>query len=280
MATRDRLDSRAVVSRLRNDNNRSSALFLQNQIGEGTLNANSIVGSPPSFPIIRTGGRKPVTGITRLGSGVSTSKEFIVAPKLSRFLPNTQYNPFVSMHEAGEVSGQTMLTKNIPLGTYLSGETQKTNFDNIKLQDLGEMLKYAYVQAEMLKAARSRPEFQGYDIKVEDGIYVYEDVETRTAGDLADYGAYARAISYTVKYFKTGETDILKTFQLAEYWAGLPWYGKIQVDYYTFEGDTKIRTFLILPELNNAYNGNWTRRLNTSFNLKTMSETLLLLDIS
>ena len=280
MATRNRLDSRAVVSRLRNDNNRSNALFLQNQIGEGTLNANSIVGSPPSFPIIRTGGRKPVTGITRLGSGVSTSKEFIVAPKLSRFLPNTQYNPFVSMHEAGEVSGQTMLTKNIPLGTYLSGETQKTNFDNIKLQDLGEMLKYAYVQAEMLKAARSRPEFQGYDIKVEDGIYVYEDIETRTVGDLADYGAYARAISYTVKYFKTGETDILKTFQLAEYWAGLPWYGKIQVDYYTFEGDTKIRTFLILPELDNTYNGNWTRRLNTSFNLKTMSETLLLLDIS
>jgi len=281
MSTRNKLNAGEVSSKLRNSNNRANTKFLHNQIGEGTLNPNSVTSGPPDLPIVRTGGSRGMTGTTRLGTGANVIKPYMPVPRLSTFIKNGEHNPDTYLDHGRAFTGGLNLTKNITLGAYLNGATQRVNPADVTLADQDNLLKYLYVQAEMLKSARSRPEFQKFDIKVEDGVYVYEDVETRTTGDLADYGAYGRAISYSVRYFKHGGVDALKTFQLAEYWATLPWYDKIIVDYSNFENTTapKIKVFLVLPELDDVYNGTWQRKQETSWNLQTMSEALLLLDL-
>lgn len=269
-----------TISRLRNSSLKASAIFLQNQIGEAVLNPTATTPSAPGVRVIRTGGNIARSGLTKLGSGANTSKTFTANPRLKHFIPNSATSQAAENYD--DIDGSYRLTEEITLGTFLNGDNEPTNLDAITAEDQGKMLTYLYVQAEMLRAARERPEFQRYKVNVEEGIYNYEGVETRTEGDLADYSAYGRAIAYNVIFSEDGAKDYRKTFELAEYWASLPWYDKIICDYHNYrtDGSIALRIFLVLPELDTAFGGSWGRKLETRWNGETQSETLLLLDLS
>lgn len=280
MTTSRTLTETQTVSRMRNSNNRSNTIFLQNQVGEGVLNSSAIAPTPPNVRTIRTGGNIGRSGITRLGTGANASKTFIPNPRLKKFIPNSGGSSSAANYE--DIDGSYRLTEEITLGTFLNGDNQPTDLSAITAEDQGKMINYLYIQAEMLRAAKERPEFQRYKVNVEEGIYNFESVETRTSGDLADMGAYGRAIGYNVKFSEDGKTDFRKTFELAEYWASLPWYDKIICDYHNYSpsGIIQLRVFLVLPEIDSAYGANWGRRLETRWNGEIQSETLLLLDLS
>ena len=95
---------------------------------------------------------------------------------------------------------------------------------------------------------------------------------------MASLASQGRAIAYVVKNM-SGETDMYKTWQLAEYLAGYPFYERLIMDYYTGYTipDVGLRVFVVLPELDESYNGNWARQKETRWNGQLQSRNLLLL---
>ena len=258
---------------------KKNALALQQAAKQGLISLDRLESTPEK---VQRTAKNSFTGSTPLGVGANTNKEFTVDPQLKKFVPNV-INGTTDQEARGEnFSGSIQLTPGVALGIFLGGKTGGTNPNNIAPERHGEILKYLYLQAEILSAARSRPEFNGFMITVDEGIYDFDDVETTTEDTLAAISVIGRAIAYTCKDKSGGKTDVEKTFALAEYFSTLPWYDKILLDYYNFgagEDDALgMRVYVILPELNDEYNGTFGRKKETVFNGKTQSQSLLLLD--
>lgn len=246
---------------------------------QGLIDLKKLKSAPET--VTRTA-RTSYIGSTPLGIGANTNKEFTVDPQLKKFVPNI--NNATTDQEARHTnfSGAIQITPRVTLGAFLGAENGSANPSNISEKRQQEIFKYLYIQAELLSAARTRPEFNGVRIAVEEGIYDFDPVETTTEGTLADLASIGRAIAYACKDISGGDTNVLQTFALAEYFASLPWYDKIILDYYNFEpnenDNLNMRVYIVLPELDEEYNGTFGRKKETVFNGKVQSQSLLLLD--
>lgn len=256
--------------------NPAAAMHAANQ---GLIDLKKLKSTPEN--VVRTA-RTSYIGSTPLGIGANTNKEFTVDPQLKKFVPNI--NNATTDQEARHTnfSGAIQITPRVTLGAFLGAENGSANPSNISEKRQQEIFKYLYIQAELLSAARTRPEFNGVRIAVEEGIYDFDPVETTTEGTLADLASIGRAIAYACKDISGGDTNVLQTFALAEYFASLPWYDKIILDYYNFEpnenDNLNMRVYIVLPELDEEYNGTFGRKKETVFNGKVQSQSLLLLD--
>jgi len=258
----------------------SNPADVQEQIARGALDEQYAL-TVPNAEVLRVASSQ-FQGITPLGNGANRSKTFTTSPSLPKFVPDWQTNGVTGLHATGgSISGSTPLTGNITIGTFTGAINRRHNIESTPPDLRGEMIKYLYVQAELLKGARSRKEFQLHQISVEEGIYNYEAVETGTEKDIAALRAQGRAIAYTVRSFQDGASSPQMNFILAEYWASHPFYDKIIMDYHTYAAGrgTKCRVYLILPELDGNFDGTWSRQVETRFNGAVQSNTLLLLNV-
>jgi hypothetical protein len=274
MSTSKTLTPNQAITKLMNESNRSNATFLQNQIGEGILYPNTVNTAAPA--IQRIAGSRSRRGLTPLGSGADIGKPFTTSPRLSHFKPDPEFNPEYRADELTDSSFK--LTKEISIGTFTGSENSPVEFGSSS-QDRMVIAMNLYLQAEILKAARSRKEFNRYRIAVEEGIYNYEEVETPTEGDLADLSSKGRAIAYNVQSF-TGSYSNLKVFSLAEYLLDYPFYDKLILDYHTYVSDTpRCRLFVVIPDMSRGYRGvTFARETETRFNGRVQSGSLVLLN--
>lgn len=274
VASQERLDPRGFY----NTGLQNNPQWTRRAIAEGLLNAGALSGATGT--VVRTESATR-TGTTPLGSGARTSKQFTINPALPRFIPNPRFTAESSAEGTGNgINGGTELVEGIPLGTFIGGTTGTVNSNTLPQNVVSSLYLYLTVQAEILKAARSRPEFLGYRIVVEEGVYSYQPTETETEGDLAQLMSRGRAIGYAVKTIHGGTTSIEKTFQLAEYLVGYPFYEKIIMNYnnfYSGRNDVGVCVFVVLPELDESYNGNWSRQKETRVNGRVQSQSIMML---
>jgi len=230
-------------------------------------NSNNLTDTPPDAP---KQVYKPImAGLTPLGNG-NTSKSFIVNPQLKTYVADTN-------RAIGAESSRPV----VPRTFFFSGETGSANPDNMDEILNGTIDKYLYVQSEFVSAARSRAEFKNNRIAVSEGIYEPGDFESVDAGTLKQQLMIGRAIGYVVKTMENGTHSKELTFLLASYFASLPWYEKIIMHYDTTSGsgeggDGGFRAFVVLPLLDDNYQGSYARKLETQYNGKLMSENLML----
>lgn len=219
-------------------------------------------------------------GYTPLGNGAQLGKKFTVKPQLKTYKPNTRWNSHESYTEGdSRNTGQWEVFKGIPISTFLNGTTGKTDFRNIPDDKMEQILKYLPLQATFLNAARRRPEFKNKRIVVEEGIYDYTEYEEEQKDDMTSLSSMGRAIGYAVKTFTNGTTDARATFALGEYFSTLPFYDKIVMDYadYYTKPDVGTRVFVVLPELDDEYSGDFARKTETRYNGNVQSEELMLI---
>lgn len=255
---------------------KSNSVFIQNQILEGGLSTAGLNTSPPAVKrIARASGK---TGRTPLGNGANTSKTFSIQTQLRKFVPNPAHDP---SQRADEVQGRKnayKLTSSITIGTFMKGEHTSIGWN--QLSSPFEVTKNLYLQAEILKSARERSEFQGYKINVEESIYNKLDTETLTSGGLADLSTKGQAIGYNVTSHE-GTYSNAKVFQLAEYLLNYPFYDKLILDYHTFSSpDIRARLFVVIPDCSSSYDVKFKRETETRFNGNVISGNLFLLDDS
>jgi hypothetical protein len=130
----------------------------------------------------------------------------------------------------------------------------------------------------MLDAARQQGQFQRYRIRVEEGVYRYENVETRVEGDLADLSSKGRAISYIVVNHEGSRSNNM-VYRLAQFFQTQAFYDKIILDYHTYLGpDARGRVFLVTPDItSDPDNVTFKREVETRFNGNVVSSSLLLI---
>lgn len=280
MTTRRNHGPLEAADRMSNTANVQNTADIQEQLARGALDPSYNL-TVPDAEVLRVAGNQ-FQGTTPLGTGANTTKTYSVTTNLPRFVPDWQTNGTSGLHATGgSISGSTPLTNNITIGTFMGGVNRRHDIEHVPADLRGEMLKYLYVHAELLKAARSRKEFQLHRIVVEEGIYNYEAVETGTEGDLAALRAQGRAIAYTVKGFQDGAPTPSMNFRLAEYWMHYPFYDKLILDYHTYAAGlgTQCRVYVTLPELDGNFEGTWSRQTETRFNGVVQSNALLLLNV-
>lgn len=275
--TRTLSGKQVVTKALMEPKHRQNTAFIQNQLGEGKIVQSAISGAPGG--VKKIAGQKPIHGYTKLGNGADISKTFTPNPKIKKFIADPAYDPRGRMDE---MRGATFkLTKNVALGTFLGAENSPTALESIPMDRRNQIIINLYLQAEILEAARSRPEFQHYRVAVEEGIYAKEDIEPDlTENELADLASYGRAVAYTVKSFR-GVYSNQKVFELAEYLMNYPFYDKIILDYHTYlSADPIGRVFVVIPDLTKGYDTvtSWKRQTETRFNGQVMSGSLMQLD--
>jgi hypothetical protein len=275
--TRTLSGSQAVTKALMEPKHRNNAAFIQNQLGEGKISQSAVSGAPSG--VQRVAGQQPMRGYTKLGNGADLSKTFTPKPKLKKFVADPEYDP---RSRADELSGGIFkLTRNVSLGSFLGSENSPVAFEAIPLDRRNQVIMNLYLQAEILEAARGRPEFQHYRVVVEEGIYAKEDIEPDlTENELADLSSYGRAIGYTVKSFR-GVYSNQKVFELAEYLMNYPFYEKLILDYHTYlSADPVSRLFVVIPDMSKGFEtvSSWKRQTETRFNGQVMSGSLMLLD--
>ena len=255
---------------------KNNSVFIQNQILEGGLSTAGLNTSPPSVKRIARSSRK--TGRTPLGNGADISKTFSINTQLRKFVPNPAHDPSQRADEVLARKNAYKLTSSITIGTFTTGEHTSIGWD--QLNNPFEVSKNLYLQAEILKAARERPEFQGYKINVEESIYNKLDTETLTTGGLADLSMKGQAIGYNVTSHE-GTYSNAKVFQLAEYLLNYPFYNKLILDYHTFSSpEIRARLFVVIPDCTSSYDVKFERKTETRFNGNTISGNLFLLDDS
>jgi hypothetical protein len=261
-----------------NTANMQNPRLVAEAIASGHLSPDALNGVP-NTEVIRAGTRVR-QGSTPLGNGARTSKRFTVNPGVRRFVANPRFGPQASAEaRLNGISGDMELVEGVPLGTFMGGTARRVDISQTPSKDFDILIRHLTVQAEVLKAARSRPEFNRNRITVEEGVYMYQDTELENEGDLASLAAKGRAIGYVVKDFQTGATNKEQTFALAEYFSSHPWHDKIILDYHSFaQGlDMGMRAFVVLPELDETFSGNWGRTEETRYNGVVQSQSLVLL---
>lgn len=268
-----------------NPENLRNPTWGRTMIAEGRLNPEAFGGSTGTVTRTEASTR---TGVTALGTGARTGKQFTLNPNLPKFVPNPRFGLEMNSEESGRpITGETELVEGVPLGTFVGGTSGTVDSTALPQTVLSVLYRYLTVQAEILKAARSRPEFSGHRIVVEEGVYAYQDVELEGQDDMAYLMSRGRAIGYVVKTIEGGRTSHEKTFQLAEYLVGYPFYEKIILSYQNYYnspfaqseggGDGGICVFVVLPELDETYNGNWARQKQTMINGRVQSQSIMMM---
>lgn len=260
------------VTALMNTSKLSDVEFLQEAIGSGNINPNILQQTPPTVLEVASRSRK---GITPLGVGANLSKTFTVSPKLPKFVPGPRYPGFQPnrIESEGELY---QLYDRIPIAAFTRGNHSSVSFGS--LTNKQEIANNLYLHSLILASARSQTNFHFSRIVVEEGIYSLSDVSTLTEEELGSLSSKGRAIAYTVKN-TNGEYSNLKTYQLAKYLMGYPFYDKIILDYHTFISDQIMaRVFVVTPDMTNYQSLSPKRELETRFNGRVQSASLMLFD--
>ena len=260
------LTSAQAASKMMEPTNASNPKFIQTQIMDGALSEDAISGSPPGVLKIAKRGRAR-TGSIPLGTGANTAKKFTPKARMKNFLPNPDnYEP----KNSGKVSNS------IGMGFFMGKNSQASLGPDVDRQQLTKNLG---MQAEIIRIARSRPEFSGYMIECAEGVYKYEKLEKKTEGSMAAMSSVGQLIGYSMSTFD-GKPAIRKLFALGEYIMESHFYDKVIMEYNSYSGAIDGRLFIQVPDMSGDPLGvSFKRQTATMFNGEEISSSLMLLDV-
>ena len=163
-------------------------------------------------------------------------------------------------------TSKTLIGPGISIGKFL-GSDDPTNLNFIRdISVKKEIAKYLGIQALIIKNINTNNnKFKNVSAKISESIYRPGPEETITPDSINDLKLKGRAVVYNI-VGNTGKSNLNSLFELAVWWKDIINYEKLILDYDTIEGDLKGRLIVILPEIDDNYEAEFNRDIETHFN--------------
>lgn len=266
-----------VVTRMKNPANVQNQKFINTQISEGKLSPTYTQASAGGVAAAENQGGR--VGRTPLGNNADRSKRFEAPePSVVTFTPDPRYNPV----GAAEINSGTRLGPHVTMSKFLGSYNDRISLASYTPAQRAEMAKNLFVQASFIRSIiENNTAFEDYRLVVEEGIYKPEPEEVVTPDSLADTARLGRTIVYTLYDSQGNRARNSKIFDLAQFWKDFTYYEKISMDYHTYdprEGTPVARVIVTIPEIDDSYQGNYSRLKETRFNGNKQSSELLLIE--
>lgn len=257
----------AARSRLRDPANRSNSDFTGNLIGDQTICTSYDNPTPQGIGRVIKGGATPEDGATSAGSK-TTRRSFKPTESMVELSPDQEFNP----DYAGDITSKTKLAPSITMAKFL-GSDDPTNLNFIKsVDDKKKLARYYYVHAQIMRTLQlDNSKFKEYNLVVSEGLYRPGPEENVTADSVNDLKLKGRAVVYNI-VDKNGQSDTTALFDLAVYWKSKIYYDKMILSYDSINCSLSSRLIIILPELDDNWNGTARRIVETEYNGTKLSQ--------
>lgn len=269
-------------SKLRDPANRENEKFIKYAMQTGTISEKWDTPTPDGIGrIVSRGGASP--GLTALGTQGGL-KPYRLSPSQGvTITPDPQYNPFVWVQDAQVNGGSTDITPSLPLAAgitlakFLGSEDDPTTLSHIlSMETRLQLAKYYYVHATHMKSIQENTgPFRDVSLVVTEGLYKPGPQETITKDSINDLKSTGRAVVYNV-IDSTGRPSLGRLFDVASYWKDILKFDKMVLSYDTIDGELHGRIIMILPEIDDQWNGTFKRAIETEFNTHKLSEDELI----
>lgn len=188
------------------------------------------------------------------------------------YLVDPVYNP----NFRSEITSATKLAPGITVAKFLGSRGTRVQLEQLDI-DKKLMARQLYLQAEAMRSVVTNSEFVNHRLVVTEGVYKKGLGETVTSNSVNDYKQTGRAVVYQLMS-KDGTVDLEKSFDLAVYWKDYQPYQEMILDYDTFDpsGSLSCQIVLVMPQVNESFDVQFSKDLKTTFNGQLLSQNELL----
>ena len=262
------LTTGAARSRLRDPANRNNSAFVSEMLSTETICIDYNNPTPPGIGRVINGGAIPEDGETPIGNRRIVRRSFKPSESRVDVTPDQQYNP----DYAASITASTKLAPGVTLAKFL-GSDDPTNINFIKsVDERRKLARYYYVHAQIMRTLQlDNDKFKDYNLIVSEGLYRPGPGETVTPDSINDLKLKGRAVVYDL-VDRTGTSNTTALFDLAAYWKSKIYYDKMILSYDTVNCSLTARLIIILPELDQNWNGTARRIVETEFNGTKLSQ--------
>jgi hypothetical protein len=186
-------------------------------------------------------------------------------------IPDPRYTAYLSeTTRPEEITASTLLSKGVPLATFLGSPGDRTSLDSFPLVKLQQerILQQLYLHAQLLEYINNHPNFENNRLVVVESLFrkPFSDGTFETGTSDNALKANGRLVGYRLLN-SAGDVDHEKTFEAAVLLKDNFYYDKLCLDYDTFDpkGGLNVNIMVYMPELDN-FTGYYHYQLQTKFN--------------
>jgi len=273
------MTAKVARSKLRDPANRGNNKFVGSLLEEGTLCEQFNTPTPAAVGRI-VDGQSTTIQAARFADAVSATNNVIFIPRnvVKQFLPDPLYNPLnLGTESITSITAKTKLSANISLSKFL-GTEDPVNIKYIRNEDVKKnILKHLYPQVTILKQIQTnQEEFEGVTLEVTEGLYRPGNGEKITAGSINDLKSKGRAVVYKAVDVQ-GNINNSRLFDIAVWLKDNAYFDQLILSYDTNEcvnGNPILsaRLIITMPEIDNTFQGTFTREVYTEFNNNRLAQ--------
>lgn len=266
------ISSSQIRSRLRDQANQTNSSFVSNATAEGGISPNYSRPTPIGVGRVLSSDPTPLIGRTKIGNAVATSGVSSFIPKMLKqnIIPDNKYNPDFQI----DITASTKLAEGITIAKFL-GTEDPTNIKFIRnIETRKKLARHLYIHAEIMRSLTlNRGNFQDYRLVVAESVYRPGPEEIITPNSINDLKLKGRAVVYDL-VDNHGKSDRAKVFELAEYWKDTLLFEKLILSYDEIDPnvDLHAQLIVILPEINENWEGTFQRQIETVYNNNLLSK--------
>jgi len=259
-----------IRSKLRDDTNLQNQEFITQALAEGILSSDYTKIAPPGIGRVASENSTPKFGQIKFGNVKVTSAgdPFLARRLAANLVPDPYYNPDL----AGLITSSTKLAPGVSISKFLGANGDPTNLNFIKdEQQKRNLARQLYLHAEVIRSiANNKAAFADYRLIVEEGVYRPGPNETPKGLNLLKL--YGLAVVYDL-VDENGVSDPSTLFDLAEYWKDTLYFDKLILSYDTYDTQKEMdaQLIVIMPQIDDNWQGVFNRTVETQFNGKVMS---------
>tara|TARA_B100001093_G_scaffold277143_1_gene264876 strand:+ start:13878 stop:16244 length:2367 start_codon:yes stop_codon:yes gene_type:complete len=258
--SKTKIDVNKARSKLRDPANRNNTQLVGQLVKEGVIDP--LWNSPTPIKIGRMVKSDPTPQIS-FGNDVTNPAAVYVPTSIqAKIYPGDKFNPY----KMKDITSKTLIGPGISIGKFL-GSDDPTNLNFIRdISVKKEIAKYLGIHALIIKNINTNNnKFKNVSVKISESIYRPGPEETITPNSINDLKLKGRAVVYDI-VGNTGKSNLNSLFELAVWWKDIINYEKLILDYDTIEGNLKGRLIVILPEIDDNYEAEFNRDIETHFN--------------
>jgi hypothetical protein len=259
-----------VRARLRNPANVQASGFITRQISDGVLSEDYAITIPPGeVGRIVSKDSSVIRGQDIVSTQNAAYGKFVPGPKLYQNIPDPQY----IITNSTIITASTRLSNKYTLSKFLSGQGNKVTLnhivDNAARITIARNLQQ---QVDAINVFSENLRFMNYRLVITEALYQTGPGES--ASDIAKKATNGQSVVYQV-INDIGEIDLIKTFELAEYWKSFVNFDKCILDYdnYSPDGSLAAQVILVMPEMSATYEASYSNDIETRYNNKTQSSS-------
>jgi len=263
------ITTKHVRSRLRNGYYRNDAAFIDFAISQNIMSEAYFNVYPYDFKRALPKQATVKYGIEKLNSICIQNRYKEDIGKLS-ILPDTRYTSKFS-----DVNAGTLLGPGIPLSKFVNAPGTRATLNHISSSSERQQLaRQFYCHVPLILGFReNKGRFGKHTLAVTEGLAKLDENESYTPNAIRDLATKGRIVVYEVQD-AAGNNDPSKTFELAMYWKDNHLFQQMILHYDTVDPKVPVNAeiIMIMPKVNNFFEGVFDRNVRTEYNFRTLVE--------